>query len=151
MEQAAKAAGTMMQTLMMGMGSLSKAFYEKYGEEALPVISGVMSRGGEQSGKLMQQMMPIKDMNAIAESFKMMGAMMGLGLEVVDSSGDAVHIRVSRCPLGADNTNMGLCEALMTHDASMVGSALGQKVDMKITKSIAVGDKACEIIFSISK
>lgn len=148
MEQAAKAAGAMMQTLMMGMGALSKGFYGKYGNEALPIITDVMSRGGEESGKLMQQSMPAKDMNAIAEAFKMMGPMMGVNLEVVASSDDMVHIKVPRCPLGAEGTSMELCEALMSHDKSMVSTALGQDVDMKITKSIAVGDKECEIIFS---
>ena len=149
MEQVARAAGTMMQSMMMGMGALSKSFYEKYGDEALPIITDVMTKRGEESGKLMQQMLPARDMNAVAGAFKMMEPMLGGAMEVVESSDNAFRIRMSRCPLGAEGTSKELCEALMSNDANMVGSALGQKVEMKIIKSVAVGDKVCEIIFSI--
>jgi len=134
--------------MMLGIGALSKGFYEKYRKEALPIITDVMSRRGAEIGKLMQQNMPVKDMNDIAERFKMMEPMMGLAMEVVESSDDAFHVKMSRCPLGIEGTNRELCEALMSNDVNMVGSALGQEVEMKIIKSVAVGDKACEIIFS---
>jgi hypothetical protein len=147
-EQAARAAGAMLQSMMMGIGALSKDFYDKYGKEALPIITDVMSRRGVETGKLMQQAMPVKDMNDIAERFKMMGPIMGLEMEVVESSGDAFRIRLTRCPLGAEGTSMELCEALMSNDVNMVGSALGQEVEMNIVKSVAVGDDVCEIIFS---
>ena len=148
MEQAARAAGAMLQSMMMGMGMLSKSFYDKYGEEALPVITDVMSRRGANTGELMQQMNPVKDMNDIAERFKMMGPVMGGTMEVVESSVNAFRIRLSRCPLGIEGTNRKLCEALMSLDANMVSSALGQEVEMKILKSVAVGDKECEILYS---
>jgi len=133
---------------MMGTGMFGKAFYDKYGKEALPIITDVMSRRGAETGKLMQQMMPVKDMNDIAERFKMMAPVMGLEMEVVESSGDVFHIKMSRCPLGIEGTSLELCEALMSQDANMIGTALGQDVEMKILKSVAVGDKECEIIFS---
>jgi len=148
LEQAVRAAGAMLQSMMLGIGALSKGFYEKYRKEALPIITDVMSRRGAEIGKLMQQNMPVKDMNDIAERFKMMEPMMGLAMEVVESSDDAFHVKMSRCPLGIEGTNRELCEALMSNDVNMVGSALGQEVEMKIIKSVAVGDKACEIIFS---
>jgi len=148
MEQAARAAGAMLQSMMMGTGMFGKAFYDKYGKEALPIITDVMSRRGAETGKLMQQMMPVKDMNDIAERFKMMAPVMGLEMEVVESSGDVFHIKMSRCPLGIEGTSLELCEALMSQDANMIGTALGQDVEMKILKSVAVGDKECEIIFS---
>jgi hypothetical protein len=148
MEQAARAAGAMLQSMMMGTGMLSRSFYEKYGEEALPVIIDVMSRRGADTGKLMQQMNPVKDMNDIAERFKMMGPVMGGIMEVVESSADAFRIKLSRCPLGIEGTNWELCEALMSLDSNMVGSALGQEVEMKILKSVAVGDKECEIVYT---
>jgi hypothetical protein len=148
MEQAARAAGAMLQSMMMGVGMLSKGFYSKYGKEALPIITDVMSQRGAETGKLMDQMMPVKDMNDIAERFKMMGPILGKTMEVMESSGDAFRIRLSRCPLGIERTNRELCEALMSLDVNMVGSALGQEVEMNILKSIAVGDKECEITYS---
>jgi hypothetical protein len=148
MEQAARAAGAMLQSTMMGLGLLSKAFYDKYGEEALPIITAVMSRGGANIGKLMQQMRSVKNMNDIAEGFRMMAPVMGGIMQVVESSDDAFRIKLSRCPLGVEGTSRELCEALMTQDVNIVGAALGQEVEMKILKSVAVGDKECEITYS---
>jgi len=149
MEQAAQGFGPMMKLMMMGMGGLSKAFYNKYGEEALPIITEGARQGGVEYGKLMKQMAPTQDMKAFAESMKMMDSMMGLGMEVVELSDKVFHFKVSRCPLGIEGTSKKLCEALMTNDKEMMSTFLGKEVEMKIPKSVAVGDKECEVIYTI--
>lgn len=149
MEQAARAAGAMIQVFMMDTGALSKGFYEKYQKEALPIITNVMSRGGEEAGKVMGQSLPEKNMNAVANSFRMMGGLMGGMMEVVASSDNSFHLKMARCPYGLEGTGKELCEALMSADVNMLSSALGKPVDMNITKSVAVGDKACEVIFTM--
>jgi hypothetical protein len=149
MEQAAQMSGAIIQHLFKNMGALSKAFYDKYGNEALPVITNVMSSGGTESGKIVQRMLPATNMKSLVEMFNMMGAMMGMGMEVVESSDDTFHFKVSRCPYDIEGTNKGLCEALMTSDAKLFSTAMGQDVEMKILKSVAVGDKECDIVFSI--
>ena len=148
MEQAAQASGAMIKHLLMGMGALSKAFYGRYGKEALPIIAEVQSKGGVESGKIMQEMMPLKGMKAVAEMFKMMGSTMGIEMELIESSDDVFHFKVSQCPLGIEGTSKELCEAIMSSDLTRVGTLLGQEVDMKILKSVAGGDKECEVIFS---
>jgi predicted hydrocarbon binding protein len=149
MEEAAKGFGPMMKLMFMGIGGLSKAFYEKYGDEALPIITELARRGGVEYGKIMQQMAPARSMKAYAESSKMMDSMMGMGLEVVELSDDKFHFKVSQCPLGIEGTSKKLCEALMTNDKEMISTFLGKEVDMKILKSVAAGDKECEVIYSI--
>jgi predicted hydrocarbon binding protein len=149
MEQVARAAGALMQAYMMEAGALSRAFYEKYGKEALPIITGVMSRGGEEIGKVMGQNLPEKNMNAVANNFRMMGPMFGGMMEVVDSSNNSFHLKMARCPYGLEGAGREVCEAMMSGDVKMMASALGKKVEMKILKSVAVGDKVCEITFSI--
>jgi predicted hydrocarbon binding protein len=149
MEQVARAAGALMQVYMMDAGALSKAFYEKYGKEALPVITGVMSRGGEEMGKIMGQNLPEKNMNTIANNFRIMGPMFGGTIEVVESSDDSFRLKMARCPYGLEGAGREVCEAMMSGDEKMIGSALGLQVEMKILKSVAVGDKACEITFSM--
>ena len=91
MEEAAKAYASMVKLMFMGMGALSKAFYEKYGKEALPIITEVASQGGVEYGKVMQQMTPAKGMKAVGELFKMMDSMMGGG----DGDNRVVRRRVS--------------------------------------------------------
>lgn len=149
MEQALRSTGAMLQTMMMANGALSKDFYAKYGKSSLPLITDVMSRHGAAIGKMMQQAMPVKDMNDVAERFKMMSSILAGAMEVVESSGNMFRIKLSRCPLGIEGTSRELCEALMSLDANMISSALGQEVEMKILKSVAVGDKACEIVYTM--
>jgi len=149
MEQALRSTGAMLQTMMMANGALSKDFYAKYGKSSLPLITDVMSHHGAEIGKMMQQAMPVKDMNDVAERFKMMSSILAGAMEVVESSGNMFRIKLSSCPLGIEGTSRELCEALMSLDVNMIGSALGQEVEMKILKSVAVGDKACEIVYTI--
>lgn len=149
MEEAAKGFGPMMKLMFMGMGALGKAFYKRYGKEALPIIIEVMNQGGVEYGKLMQQMAPARSMKAAGESFKMMASMMGMGTEIMELSDDTFHFKVSQCPLGIEGTSKGLCEAMMTSDKKMFSTFLGKEVNMKIPKSVAAGDKECEVIYSI--
>ncbi len=149
MEEALKASASMVKMLMMGMGALSKAFYERYGKEALPIITEVMSQGGVESGKLMQAMAPVKDMAGFSEMFKRIAAMIGAETETIELSDDVFHFKSSSpCPMGLEGTSKELCEALMTADQKMLSTFLGQEVDMKVLKAVAGGDKECELIFS---
>ena len=50
--------------------------------------------------------------------------------------------------LGIEGTSKGLCEAMMNSDKNMMSTLLGREVEMKILKSVAAGDKECEVIFS---
>ena len=148
MEQPPQGFAPMMKQMFMGLGALSKAFYGKYGEEALPIITEVASQGGVEYGKMMQQMTSARDMKTVGESLKMMGSTMGMNLEIMELSDNVMRFKTGECPLGIQGTSKGLCQALMTNDQKMVGTFLGQDVDMQILKSIAAGDKECEITFS---
>ena len=149
MEQSAQVFAPMMKLMFNGIGSLSKAFYEKDGKEALPIITEMAKQGGVEFGKIMQQMAPSRTMKDIAESYKMMDSMMGMGAELVDVSENIMHFKVNNCPLGIKGTSRELCEALMTNDKQMMNTYLGKELEMKILKSIAAGDKECEVIYSI--
>jgi len=149
MEQQAQAFGNMIKLMLMGMGMLSKGFYQKYGKEAIPIITEVMSQGGVEFGKSMQAMAPVKDMKALGEQFNMLSSITNMGMEVVELSDDKLHFKMPQCPFGTEGTSKELCEAMMAVDEKRVSTFLGQEVDMKILKSVAAGDKECEVIFSI--
>ncbi len=74
--------------------------------------------------------------------------MMGVTPELVELSDEVLHFTMPHCPLCIEGTSKELCEALMAHDAKMTGTLLGQEVNMEIPKSVAVGDKECEVIFT---
>jgi len=147
MQEAARFA-PMMQLAMMGSGGFAKAFYQRYGKEALPIIAGVMSHGGAEWGKMAQQMAPAKGMKAYGESLKMVGSIMGMGVEVVELSDDKLHFKVSKCPFGIEGTSRELCEAMMNLDKSMMSTFLGREGKVLVLKSVAAGDKICEVIES---
>ena len=138
----------MMKHMFAMLGDLCKAFYEKNGKEAIPIITEIASKSGVGEAEIMQKMMPVKDMKDVGELFKMMDSMMEMRMEIIELSDDAIHFKVSKCVLGIEGTSKELCEAMMASDAKMVSTLLGQEVEMKILQSIAAGDKECEVIFS---
>jgi hypothetical protein len=79
-----------MQLMFMGMGTLGKAFYEKDGKEALPIIAEVSRKGGEEYGKMMQQMVPSRDMKGVAEDLKTMRVKCGLKLIIDDDKNGSI-------------------------------------------------------------
>jgi len=138
----------MIKHVLAMQGALSKAFYEKYGKGAAPIIAEIMGQSGVGSAKIVRKMMPVKGMKDVGEMFKMMGPLMEYGMEVGEVTDEEVHIQVSQCPFGLEGTSKELCEAVMTHDAKTVSIFLGQEVETKILKSIAAGDEKCEVIFA---
>jgi predicted hydrocarbon binding protein len=149
LEEAAKSVGPMIKLMYNMLGDLSAAFYKKYGKDALPIISAVATKYGEPNAKLVQQMMPIKNMKDVAEMYKMMFGMIGEKFDVVKVSDDMLHFKVSTCPLCLEGTSKELCEAVMQTDKKMVSTLLGHPVNIGIMKTIAAGDKYCEVTFSV--
>jgi len=137
-----------MSLMFEGLGALSRAFYEKCGEEALPIIAEGARKSGARQAEIMQKMMPVKSMKGIGEMLKMMGGMMGMEMEIIELSDDTLHFKGPKCMLGIQGTSKGLCEAMMNSDRSMMSTLLGREVEMKVLKSVAAGDKECEVIFS---
>jgi len=129
------------------LGALSKAFYERYGAEALPIIAEVAANSGVGSAKIIQRTSSVKSMNDIGEIFKMWKKM-GFESEIIELSDDTMRLRTSKCPLGLEGTTRELCEALMTSDSKMMSTLLKQEVEAKILKSVAAGDENCEIEFT---
>jgi predicted hydrocarbon binding protein len=148
MAEANKELITVLNLTSIGIGSLSKALYQKNGRKALPIIAKVMSQIGVEWGKLIQQTLPIKSMKAYVEQRNMFNSKTELGMEIVEVTDDTWHIKMSHCPFGLEGTSKELCEAMMTVDEKKMSICMEQVVSLKILKSIAAGDKQCEFIFS---
>jgi predicted ArsR family transcriptional regulator len=135
---------------VMTRGALCKAFYEKYGKEALPIIAKVAGEFGLEGVKIAQGMLRGKGMKAVGELYEIY-EMMGMSIEITDLTDDMIHLKVSQCPFGLEGTAKELCEAAMTGDKKTVSALLGQEVEMKIPQSVAAGNEYCEVIFTRSK
>ncbi len=139
---------SVIRLLLSGMSNSNRAFYQKYGKEALPVIVATMNQTGVEWSKLMQQISSVRTMQSVAEQWQASGAMMGMGTEIVGSSDSSFHFRQSHCALGLEGTSRELCEAMMTVDKSRVSTFLGREVEMSILKTRAAGDEKCDVAFS---
>jgi hypothetical protein len=148
MEQAAQGFAPMMKHMFAGLGAMGRAFYEKCGDEALPIIAEGARKSGVGQAEIMQKMMPVKGMKDIGEMFKMMGGTIGMQMQIMELSDDKLHFKTPNCMLGIEGTSKGLCEAMMNSDRSMMSTLLGREVEMNVLKSVAAGDKECEVIFS---
>jgi len=148
LEEAAKSVGPMMKLMYNMMGDMCTAFYKKYGKDALSIISAVSTKYGEPNAKLAQKMMPIKNLKDVAKMYNMMFGMIGEKFDVVKVSDDTLHFKVSTCPMCIQGTSKELCEAMMQTDRKMVGTLVGHPINIGIMKSVAAGDKYCEVVFS---
>jgi len=138
----------MMKLMSNMVGDLSSAFYKKYGKDALPIIGKVSAKFGADSAKIVQKMMPVKNMKDFAEMYKMMMATMGVKMDIIKVSDNVFHFKTSQCPMGLGGTSQELCEAMMISDNKMLSTLLGQQVETKLLKSLPAGDKCCEYIYS---
>jgi len=144
----AKAFAPMILHNFRTMGSLSRAFYEKYGDEALPIISEVMGESGVEGAKMTQSRLKGEGMKAIGELFKMY-EMFDLPVEIIELTDDMIHFKhAPPCPFGLEGTAKELCKAVETRGEKMVSTILGEEVEAKVLKCLAAGDEYCEVIYA---
>ncbi|MFA5322690.1 MAG: hypothetical protein WC373_08440 [Smithella sp.] len=129
-------------------GLLIKAFYEKCGDEILPVIDDILGRQGKTLGLKVRSKLPDCHLSTVAAAF--IKNFDPKTVEVVSVSDEKFHIRGTKCPFGLENTSKQLCEAVMAIDRELFSVATDGKTKMEITHTRAAGDPVCNTIF-ISK
>jgi hypothetical protein len=146
----AKTAGSMTQPFLLEIGILNKSFYRKFGKESLPVIIEIMSQDGVKAGESVRERMgAAHNMKDISSFFEIVEALLGVKMERVEVTERVFHCRMSKCPYGIEGTSRELCEAMMTKDAKQVSALLGQEAKVEIIKTVAAGDKQCDMIFTL--
>ncbi|RLI31972.1 hypothetical protein DRO56_04330 [Candidatus Bathyarchaeota archaeon] len=130
-------------------GALCKAFYEKYGDEALPIIAEVMGKAGVEQAKIAQSRIKGRDMKAVGELFGMF-EMMDMPIEIVELTDERIHYKhPPPCLMGLEGTSKGLCEAVCAARAkSIVSSIIGEEVEEEVIKCVAEDDEYCDVIIS---
>ena len=145
----AKTSSPMTQLLLRGMGNFGKAFYQKFGQDAIPVITDTVSQGGVELARVIQKTWSVKSMKDVGEVYKMTAPIMGANMTSMETSERVFSFKTTKCPLGLEGTCKELCEAMMITDQKEIGALLGHEVEMKIPRSLAAGNDHCEIIFSM--
>jgi len=149
----AKPFAPMIKLGLSTQGAFGKAFYERYGEEALPTIAQVMGEYAAKTAKMAKSRLKGKGMKAVGELLKMYQIFdMFETMEIIELSDDVIHMKSSPCPFGLEGTTRELCEAVDKKMWEVVVSTLvGKKAEVKVLKCLAAGDEYCEVICSTKK
>lgn len=128
---------------------MSRLFYEKFGEEALPIIREVWYRMGLASGERFKEKVTSFDFKSAAEYLNERNKQMG-EMESSRITEDFYHIVSPSgfcCDVGLENAGRPICEAVMWINKGQFKSICGCDVEMNIVRSKATGSDCCEIIY----
>ncbi len=126
-------------------GLLIKAFYEKYGNEILPIVDEIMGLQGRALGLKAKSKLPENSLPTVARAF----AKNFESAETVTLKEDEFNIRGISCPFGLENTSRKLCEAVMAIDREYFLAATDGKTKLKILRTRAEGDPVCDTLYTI--
>lgn len=138
---------TLPQNATEAQGLLIKAFYEKYGDEILPVIDNILGRQGQALGLKVRSKLPNSKLSTVAAAFtKSFNQTL---VNVISVSDEKFQIQGTKCPFGLENTSRQLCEAVMAIDREYFSTATEGRINLEISKTRAAGDDICDTIFTI--
>ena len=126
-------------------GMLFKAFYIKFGQEALPIIKDVCKKQGRSLGFKIRNKLSDSKLSTVAEAFSR--SYNPNDIKIIEISDERFQIQGNRCPFGLENTSRELCEAVMEIDAEYFRTAVNNDIKLKIIKTVADGDEYCDTIY----
>jgi hypothetical protein len=128
-------------------GMLIKAFYKKFGKEALPIIKEICKKQGRALGLKVRNKLPDNRLSTVATAFSK--SYNPDDINVVEMSDIKFQIQGTRCPFGLENTSRELCEAVMEIDAEYFHTAVNESIELRIKNTVAAGDKYCDTIYNL--
>lgn len=128
-------------------GLLIKKFYGKYGKDAIPLIKEVCELQGKSLGLRIKKKVSDNKLTTVAKAFvKSYDPDL---VKVVSLSDEEFQVQGTKCPFGLEHTSRELCEAVMSIDLEYFRTAVSDKIELKILKTIAEGDSMCDTIYKI--
>jgi len=127
-------------------GMLFKAFYQKFGKDALIIIKNVCKKQGRSLGLKIKSKLPNNRLSTVATAFSK--SYNPSDIKVIEISDEKFRIQGYRCPFGLENTSRELCETVMEIDAEYFRTAVNEKIELKILKTIADGDEYCDTLYN---
>jgi len=137
--------GNLPKNPIEAQGMLIKAFYEKFGKDALPIIKDVCKKQGRSLGLKIKNKLPNNKLSTVATAFSK--SYNPNDIKIIELSDEKFQIQGNKCPFGLENTSRELCEAVMEIDAEYFRTAVNEKIQLKILKTIAQSDKYCDTLY----
>ncbi|MBD3195816.1 MAG: hypothetical protein GF317_12215 [Candidatus Lokiarchaeota archaeon] len=135
------------QNPIEAQGMLIKAFYEKFGKEALPIIRNICSKQGKSLGLKIKSKLSDTTLSSVAEAFSK--SFDPESIKIISISDSEFQIQGIKCPFGLENTSRELCEAVMEIDHEYFRTAVNENIQLDIIKTIANGDSCCDTIYRL--
>lgn len=130
-------------------GMLIKAFYKKFGKEAIPIIKEILGLQGKSLGLRIKEKLHNNKLSTVAKAFSQ--SYNPNDINIITISDNKFHIQGTKCPFGLKNTSRELCQAVMEIDYKYFCTAVSDKIKLNIFKTIADGDPYCDTIYEIKK
>jgi hypothetical protein len=128
-------------------GMLIKAFYNKFGKEALPIIKEILGKQGRALGIKIKKKLPDSKLSTVAKAFtKNWDPSLVKVLAITD---ELFHIQGTHCPFGLEYTSKELCEAVMEIDYEYFRAAVSDNITLTIKKTVAEGDSCCDTVYEL--
>ncbi|MEN6330839.1 MAG: hypothetical protein ABFD57_02500 [Smithella sp.] len=128
---------------------MSRLFYKKFGDAALPIIRDVWYQMGLDSGERFKKKMDNYDFKSAAGYINDRNKQMG-EMETCRVTDKLYHIASPSgfcCDVGLENAGRPICEAVMSINKGQFKAICGFDVEMNIVRSRATGSDRCEIIY----
>lgn len=130
-------------------GLLIKAFYKKFGKEALPIIKEILTLQGRALGLRIKKKLADNRLSTVANAFSK--SFDPAFVQIISISDEKFHIQGTKCPFGLENTSRELCEAVMAIDSEYFLTATDGKTRLEILRTVAEGDSLCDTRYSIKE
>jgi hypothetical protein len=128
-------------------GMLIKACYKKFGKEVLPIIKDISKKQGLALGLKIKNKLPNNRLSTVAAAFSK--SYDTNDVKVIEISDSKFQIQGTKCPFGLENTSRELCEAVMEIDKEYFRTAVSDKVQLKIIKTLAENDSCCDTLYEL--
>jgi hypothetical protein len=127
-------------------GLLIKTFYEKYGDDILPIVDDILGLQGCSLGLRVKKKLSNNNLSTVAKAFT--ENFDQNSVDIVALSDEKFHLHGKKCPFGIENTSRKLCEAVMAIDREYFFAATDGKTKLTILQTRAEGDPICDTVYT---
>ena len=130
------------------LAKLSRSVYEKFGDEALPLITDAWHNIGKKTGSRIMKKKGINTFREAAEDHVEMVKGFGDVYEFCHVTDDTYHAQTRPgvpCEVGLEDAGESVCHACMAVNTAQFEKIVGAPVEMTISQSRAMGDNCCEV------
>ncbi len=124
-------------------GELCKLFYQRFGDEALPIIEAVFHEWGTVIGEGLKAKVPAGELKVAAETYLKPTVAREPKPKIIEATNERFEIKVFTCPYRLNGAGRLLCEAMSAMDKAAIETLVGAKVEMKQIKTLAAPEDEC--------